>query len=44
MGGPQSPTELDKYPYLRNEIAFTQQAIEKKIPGIRSLFGSPDYW
>jgi GMP synthase (glutamine-hydrolysing) len=30
MGGPQSPTELDKYPYLCDEILFTKQAIEHK--------------
>lgn len=29
MGGPQSPTELDKYPYLRNEITLTKQAIDQ---------------
>jgi GMP synthase (glutamine-hydrolysing) len=36
MGGPQSPTELDKYPYLRNEITLTQQAIDqgKAVLGI----------
>lgn len=36
MGGPQSPTELDKYPYLRNEITLTKQAIDhgKAVLGI----------
>lgn len=27
MGGPQSPIELNKYPYLRDEIILTKQAI-----------------
>lgn len=30
MGGPQSPLELDKYPYMRDEIALAQQAIANK--------------
>lgn len=36
MGGPQSPLELDKYPYLRNEIVLIDQAIKanKKVLGI----------
>lgn len=36
MGGPQSPLELDKYPYLRDEINLTKQAIQnhKAILGI----------
>lgn len=36
MGGPQSPLQLDKYPYLRDEIAFTKQVIdqEKAVLGI----------
>ncbi|HSW69443.1 MAG TPA: GMP synthase [Gammaproteobacteria bacterium] len=36
MGGPQSPTELDQYPYLRDEIILTKQAIDqgKVILGI----------
>lgn len=29
MGGPQSPLELDKAPYLRNEIELIKQAISK---------------
>lgn len=29
MGGPQSPTEIEKYPYLRDEIAFVEQAVEQ---------------
>jgi GMP synthase (glutamine-hydrolysing) len=29
MGGPQSACELDKYPYLKDEIEFTKQAIEE---------------
>lgn len=29
MGGPQSATELDKYPYLRDEIANIQEAMAK---------------
>jgi len=29
MGGPQSPTELDKYPYLRDEISLAKQAIDQ---------------
>lgn len=29
MGGPQSPTQLDKYPYLRDEINFTRKAIDQ---------------
>lgn len=27
MGGPQSPRDIDKYPYLSDEVALTQQAI-----------------
>jgi len=36
MGGPQSPRELDQYPYLTDEISLTQQAFEsgKAILGI----------
>ncbi len=30
MGGPQSPLELDKYPYLREEIALTKLIINQK--------------
>lgn len=30
MGGPQSTMELDKYPYLRDEVALIQQAINNK--------------
>lgn len=30
MGGPQSPLELDKYPYLRHEIALTKLIINQK--------------
>lgn len=30
MGGPQSTIELDKYPYLRDEVALIQQAINNK--------------
>ncbi|HEX4044743.1 MAG TPA: GMP synthase [Gammaproteobacteria bacterium] len=30
MGGPQSPIELEKYPYLRNEILLTKQTIDQK--------------
>ena len=35
MGGPQSPLEPEKYPYLKNEITLIQQAIQfnKKILG-----------
>lgn len=29
MGGPQSPMELDKYPYLRNEITLTKEVIDQ---------------
>lgn len=29
MGGPQSPLELEKAPYLRDEIALIQQAIQQ---------------
>ncbi len=29
MGGPQSPTEIDKYPYLRDEITLAKQAVEQ---------------
>ncbi len=29
MGGPQSATELDKYPYLRDELNLTKQAIQQ---------------
>jgi len=36
MGGPQSPLQLDKYPYLRNEITLTKQMIDqnKAVLGI----------
>lgn len=36
MGGPQSPTQLDKYPYLREEILFTRKIIDqqKSVLGI----------
>lgn len=36
MGGPQSPIELDKYPYLRNEIILAKQAIDhgKAVLGV----------
>lgn len=36
LGGPQSSLELDKYPYLRDEIACIKQAVagKKKIIGI----------
>lgn len=36
MGGPQSPTNLTKFPYLKDEIRFTKKAIEnnKSILGI----------
>jgi GMP synthase (glutamine-hydrolysing) len=30
MGGPQSPTKLDQYPYLRDEIKLAKQAIDQK--------------
>ncbi len=30
MGGPQSALKLDKYPYLRDEIALTKMAIDQK--------------
>src|SRR5579862_1536272 len=30
MGGPQSPLELDKYPYLRDEMALTKLIINQK--------------
>jgi GMP synthase (glutamine-hydrolysing) len=35
MGGPQSPIEIEKYPYLKNEIELIRSAIEqnKKILG-----------
>lgn len=29
MGGPQSPTELEKYPYLKDEIKLVQQAVQE---------------
>jgi GMP synthase (glutamine-hydrolysing) len=29
MGGPQSPTELDEYPYLRDEINLTKEVINQ---------------
>jgi len=36
MGGPQSPTDLEKFPYLKDEIEFTRKAIanNKSILGI----------
>jgi GMP synthase (glutamine-hydrolysing) len=36
LGGPQSATELDKYPYLKAEVNFIQQAIDqqKAVMGI----------
>lgn len=35
MGGPQSPLEMDKYPYLKDEIALIQSAIahDKRVLG-----------
>src|SRR5579863_889723 len=29
MGGPQSPVEIEKYPYLRDEITLAKQAIDQ---------------
>ncbi len=36
MGGPQSPLELDKYPYLAKEILLINEAVEnnKKVIGV----------
>lgn len=40
MGGPQSPAELDKYPYLREEITFTRQIIDHKKPVLGICLGA----
>ena len=40
MGGPQSPTDLTKFPYLKDEILFTQQAIEKNKPILGICLGA----
>lgn len=36
MGGPQSPRQIEKYPYLKDEITLIQQAIaqDKKVLGV----------
>src|SRR5437868_12177668 len=40
MGGPQSPLELDKYPYLRDEIDLTKKIIEQKKPVLGICLGA----
>lgn len=40
MGGPQSPLELDKYPYLRDEIDLTKKIIDQKKPVLGICLGA----
>ena len=40
MGGPQSPLKLDKYPYLRDEIALAQKAIQHNLPVLGICLGA----
>ena len=40
MGGPQYVTALDKAPYLRDELLFAEQAMEKHVPLVGVCLGS----
>lgn len=40
MGGPQSPTELEKYPYLKDEIKLVQHAISENKPILGFCLGA----
>lgn len=40
MGGPMSVNETDKYPWLRNEIAFINDAVESGKPVLGVCLGS----
>jgi GMP synthase (glutamine-hydrolysing) len=40
MGGPQSPLELNKFPYIANEIILTKQAIQANKPVIGFCLGA----
>lgn len=40
MGGPQSPLELDKYPYLIDEIDLTRKVIDQKKPVLGICLGA----
>lgn len=40
LGGPQSARELDNYPYLRDEIALIQQALNTKKPILGICLGA----
>ncbi len=40
MGGPQSPTHFIEYPYLKDEILFTQNAIQKNKPILGICLGA----
>jgi GMP synthase (glutamine-hydrolysing) len=40
MGGPQSCTELDKYPYLRDEIALAKEIIAQNKPVLGVCLGA----
>ena len=43
MGGPQSPLEFGKYPYLRDEVKFIKKAIKQHKKIFRYLFRCPTY-
>lgn len=40
MGGPQSPLELDKDPYLKDEIVLIRNALKAKIPVLGFCLGA----
>lgn len=40
MGGPQSLSELDQYPYIRDEIKLVNQTIEKNKPVLGICLGA----
>ena len=40
MGGPEAVYQLDRYPYLRNEIALIRNALEKGRPVLGVCLGS----
>lgn len=40
MGGPQSPTQLDRFPYLRDEIMLTRKVIDQQKPVLGICLGA----
>jgi GMP synthase (glutamine-hydrolysing) len=40
MGGPQSATELDNYPYLKQEVSFTKKIIDLNKPVLGICLGA----